>query len=170
MDNPNITTLPEAYKPLADYRQFILWKSVPQPGGKVKKLPVDYRSLQPFKKGDDWQNSPNCWTDAANAIALAKLCGNDIGVGFFFTANDPFFFLDIDNCLLPDNVTWSETALTVLSHLPWSLVEVSQSGRGLHIIGSYTGTMPDHGCKNVSLGLELYSEKRFVAFSTGLLA
>ena len=42
-------------------------------------------------------------------------------------------------------------------------VEVSQSGRGLHIFG--TGTIPPHACKNIEQGMELYHEGRFVLLS-----
>jgi hypothetical protein len=33
----------------------------------------------------------------------------------------------------------------------------------LHIIGS--GAVPEHGCRNIPLGLELYTERRFVALT-----
>lgn len=158
-------TLPGAFEPLAQYRQFILWKSIPQSDGSVKKLPVNPHTLQVFTKGDNWQENPATWINARAAIQLAQLSGDDHGVGFFFTANDPFYFLDIDKCNV--NGEWSETALTVLKYLPGAAVEISQSGAGLHVIGS--GVCPEHGCKNIGLGLELYTKKRFVAL-TGVSA
>ena len=155
--------LPGELSALAAYDQFILWKLVPVPNDKPKKLPVDHRTLQVFKKDDGWQQDSNAWTSATNAIYLAGLCGSEYGVGFYFNADDPFYFVDLDNCLLPDNQTWSPVATTVMNCLPGAAIEISQSGRGLHIIGK--GQTPEHGCKNVPLGLELYTEGRFVALT-----
>ena len=92
---------------------------------------------------------------------MAAMCGPAYGVGFLFTPSDPFFFLDIDGC--HDGTNWSELATTLCSRLPGAAVEVSQSGNGLHIFG--TGGVPDHGCKNVPLGLELYTEGRIAALT-----
>lgn len=157
--------LPEALRPLAEYRQFILCKYVPsqKEPGKFDKYPVDHRTLQVFAKGSDWQNDPTAWTDADNALKLAGLCGDDYGIGFFFTANDPFFFLDIDRCLQPDN-TWSPLALQLLGYCRGAAAAVSSSGRGLHVFGKVPAPTP-HGSRNDALGLELYTEKRFVALS-----
>lgn len=158
-------SLPDALAPLAAFSQFILYKLVPskrQPG-KMDKLPVDYRTLQVFKKDDGWQQDPAAWTSADQAIVTAKLCGDEYGVGFFFTPSDPFFFLDLDGCLQADEKTWSPLALSLINRLPGAAIEISQSGKGLHIFG--TGHVPEHGCKNQPLGLELYTEGRFVALT-----
>ena len=154
--------LPAALQALANYPQFILWKGVPNAKGGVDKLPVDPHTLSMFVKGEDWQNDPTKWATYAHAIGAAKLAGPGHGVGFLFTANDPFYFLDIDKCLQPDN-TWSPLAVELCQRLAGAAVEVSQSGRGLHIFG--TGTVPEHGCKNIALGLELYTSRRFVALT-----
>lgn len=155
--------LPKALKPLADYRQFILYKLVKVPDKeKLQKLPVDYRTLEVFKKEDEWQDTPEAWTDAATALSMASMCGPEFGVGFFFTVNDPFYFLDIDHCLQADN-TWSPVARALMGALPGAAIEISASGDGLHVFGK--GTCPDHGCKNIALDLELYTERRFVALT-----
>lgn len=157
--------LPDALAPLAAYDQFILYKLVPSKTtpGKLDKLPVDHRTLQVFTKESNWQQTPDAWTNAANATTLATLCGDEYGTGFFFTPSDPFYFLDIDNCLEPDGITWSPIAENMMAWLPGAAVEISQSGKGLHIFG--TGITPEHGCKNIPFGLELYTEGRFVALT-----
>ena len=149
--------LPEAFGALAKYNQWILWTTTTR-DGKLVKLPVHYQTA----KVTDAHNA-DAWTDAETAIQTAKLFGDNYGVGFVFTDNDPFYFLDVDKCLLADNTTWSETALAVLNYLPGAAVEVSQSGRGIHVIG--TGACPGHSCKNIPLGLELYTTGRFVALT-----
>ncbi|MCK5127513.1 MAG: hypothetical protein KAR42_14755 [candidate division Zixibacteria bacterium] len=158
--------LPEALKALASYRQFILYKLIPSKKipGKMDKLPVDYRTLQVFVKDDMWQDDPEAWTDATTAINLARVCGDNYGVGFFFTVNDPFYFIDIDKCANPAG-GWSDTANAVMSYFPDAAVEISQSGKGLHIFGMYTGVAPEHVCKNIQLDLEMYTERRFVALT-----
>lgn len=149
--------LPDALAPLAAYRQFILW-TLAERDGKQVKLPVDYSSATVADA-----HNPDIWLDAQTAITTAQQYGANYGVGFVFTANDPFFFVDLDKCLNPDGATWSNVAMEVLALLPGAAVEVSQSGRGLHIIGQ--GNAPDHSCKNVGLGLEFYTGGRFVALT-----
>ena len=62
-------TLPDAFKPLASYNQFILYKLVPHRShaGKMDKLPVDHRTLQVFVKDEGWQQNPEAWTTLENA-------------------------------------------------------------------------------------------------------
>lgn len=156
--------LPDALQPFAAYPQFLLYKLV-WSGEKQKfnKLPVSPHTLAVYPKGSDWQKNPDSTTDATTAIALANSCGENYGVGYLFTESDPFFFVDLDNCLNADGVTWSPVAMDVMARLPGAAVEVSQSGKGLHIFGQ--GVVPDHGCTNKPLGLEFYTSGRFVALT-----
>lgn len=141
--------------------QYIIYRAVPQTGGKTDKLPVDYRSGIVASAHD-----PSIWLGQSLAHDLAMLWGGDYGVGFVFTANDPYFFLDIDNCLMPDG-TWSPIAQQLCGLLPGCYMEVSRSGRGIHIFGS--GRPPLHRCRNDLMGLEFYDQGRFVAL-TGINA
>lgn len=133
---------PEAFK---KYPQFILHD---------KKKPVNYQTLQVHDPHD-----PAAWMDYATAASLAAMYG--LGLGFVFTKADPFWFLDIDGCW--DGKVWSQTALSLCQAFTGCAVEVSQSGRGLHVFGS--GDLPAHGTRNSVLGLELYSSMRFVALT-----
>ena len=138
---------------LSEYPQFILHDN---------KVPVDPRTLQTCNAHD-----PNVWTDVASALAMARALPK-YGVGFVFTPNDPFYFLDIDHALLPEEAPgaprkWSDTATTLLSLLPGAAVEISQSGEGLHVFGT-TGPVT-HSNKNIPLSIELYTESRFVALT-----
>lgn len=142
-------------KALTGYRQFVLWKTETR-NGKQVKLPVSPWTGQICDAHD-----AGAWVDASTATQLAQAM--NMGVGFVFTKNDPFFFVDIDHCLQSDN-TWSPTAMQLLQALSGAAVEVSQSGTGLHVIGQYSDR-PDHGCKNVQLGIEMYTHGRFVALT-----
>ncbi|QOR55750.1 MAG: hypothetical protein YHS30scaffold667_46 [Phage 65_10] len=146
-------TLAPALAPFNAYRQFILCRLVPSTtrAGKTDKLPCDYRTGAVANAHD-----PNNWTDAETAYGHAAARGAGWGVAFVLTANDPFWFLDMDECLTPTG--WSQIAQLLCASLPGAAIEVSQSGRGLHVFG--TGVCPPHGCKNIPLGLELYTEGR----------
>ena len=152
-------TLPAALADMGAYRQFLLYKLVPSATrpGKTDKLPCDFRTGRVVSAHD-----PQYWTDSQTAIAASANYGKEYGVAFTFTNQDPFWFLDIDNCLQPDN-TWSPLAVSLCNYFNGCAVEVSQSGKGLHIFGS--GRCPTHSCKNVTLGLELYDTGRFVALT-----
>lgn len=149
--------LPPALAALAAYRQFVTYRLVPSAKpGKMDKLPCDARTGQVANA-----HNSAAWGTFDEAAATVA-AGRAYGVGFVFTANDPFYFLDIDGALLP-NGTWSTVAQDLCATLGGAAVEVSQSGTGLHIFGS--GTVPQHGCKNIPLGLELYTELRFAALT-----
>ena len=81
--------LPEALAPLAAYNQFILRK------GKIPCGPLTKKPINPL--------SPTNWMDVQTALAWATHFSSDFGIGFVFTADDPYFFIDIDNCLLKEN-------------------------------------------------------------------
>lgn len=154
--------LPEALAPFANYRQFIIYVLAPHPTkpGKTNKFPCDFRTGRVVGAHD-----PEVWTDFPTAAAAAAHYGHGYGVGFVFTLNDPFWFLDIDGAY--DGQRWSDIATELVAAFPGAAVEVSSSGKGLHIFG--TGPVPPHKTKNEALGLELYNTKRFVAL-TGLNA
>ncbi|MCP5390977.1 MAG: AAA family ATPase [Sphingomonadaceae bacterium] len=149
--------LPAPLQPLGQYRQFVTYRLVPSARpGKMDKLPCDWRTggIANAQAPATWGTFENC-RDAVRA-------GHGAGIGFVFTATDPFWFLDIDGALQPDN-TWSQLATDLCTRFAGASVEVSQSGTGLHIIGS--GDIPPHACKDTALGLELYHERRFVALT-----
>lgn len=156
-----LTTLPAAFAAMAQYPQFILYKLVPSATkpGKMDKLPVDWCTGQLPAKG---KGGSAIWTEFSNVAAVAPLYGPEYGVGFSFSEFDPFWFLDVDGALQPDG-TWSDTAVELCTILHGAAVEISQSMTGLHLFG--TGAIPDHACKNVPLGLELYHTDRFVALT-----
>lgn len=144
----------QTYSLLKQYPQFILWELVPSEP-KPLKVPCYPTGI----RGAD-AHTPTNWMSFDQASATAQLLGSAYGIGFVLTDNDPFFVVDIDACLQADNM-WSPLALSLMSMLPGALVEVSQSGTGLHIFG--IGPVPPHAKKNQALHIEMYHNKRFMA-------
>lgn len=139
---------------------WILCKFVPQPDGSTDKLPVDWRTGHVANAHD-----PAIWTTREQATASAALYGPSYGVGFVITEGAGYWFIDIDNCLT--STGWTPIVTELCLTLQGAYTEVSQSGRGIHIIGR--GVLPPHGCKNRPLGVDLYSKGRFCAL-TGIHA
>ena len=94
--------------------------------GKNVKIPTDvtgYRvnALDPVN-----------WKSHAQAVAIATTHG--LGVSFVVSENDPWFFLDLDDCF--ENGQWKPEAIAILNQFPGAIYETSASGQGLHIIGA----------------------------------
>jgi hypothetical protein len=140
-------------QPLADWPQFIVVRTVARANGKTDKIPLHFNTAAAIDAHD-----PANWTDHATARAVADALGPDHGVGFVLTKTAGFWCVDIDNCATPAG--WSPEAQELYAQLPGTVIEVSQSGRGLHLWGR--GPIPEHACKNVALGLECYSDRRFI--------
>lgn len=149
--------LPAALGALARWPKFIVYRTAPtHTPGKFTKLPCNHAGV--VSSAFDPANH----SDFATASQRASALGQGYGVGYAFTKDDPFWFVDIDGCLLPSG-EWSPIALQLCQVFAGCAIEVSQSGRGLHIIGS--GVAPAHRSKNIPLGLEFYTEDRFVALT-----
>ncbi len=147
------------------YNQFILVKLVPsvEKPGKTDKIPCHYQTRVTASAHDSTNWVPRDIAEQWAAYWNTQPIGNErYCAGFVFTPETKLFFLDIDHALQPDN-TWSALSLDLINRFPKAYVEVGQSGTGFHIVGSYTGPEPTHGCKNIPLDLELYTSGRFMA-------
>ena len=136
-------------------KQFIVVQYISKTNGKSDKLPVDYQSKRVINPLD-----PQYWTTREVAEVTARALGEGYGIGFVFTESDGYFFYDIDDCVMDSQ--WSPVALDAMRLFPEAYLEVSHSGRGLHIIGHYE-TIGKHKCRSV--GGELYHSHRFVALT-----
>lgn len=133
--------IPDAFK---SYVQFINWISI----DKNKKIPIDAMTGKYINMLD-----PKNWKTAND---VCQYVNTGLGVGFVFTNNDPFFFLDIDD-------KHSVLANILYCSFMGCHTQVSHSGNGLHIFGS--GTYSKHSCRNTDVGLEFYTTGRFVALT-----
>ncbi len=136
--------------------RYLVYRHGPDPKrpGKFFKLPVEPSSASPINAQD-----PANWQSRENAEGWVDTLGTNYGVGF--AVESPYWFLDIDNCV--DSNGWSELATSLVQRLPSAYVEISLSGKGLHIIAR--GTLPPHSTRNAEQGLELYSTARFCALT-----
>lgn len=154
--------LPQALAALGQFDQFVLYKIIPKGNGKSDKRPLDPNTLLPGGITD-----PKIWMPMQTAMDMVMALGKPYGLGFALTPQDPFFFVDIDSCL-QGNGQWSPMAQDLLNLFQGAGVEVSQSGKGLHIIGK-AHAPAGHRCRNERefSGLELYTQERLIAL-TGL--
>lgn len=151
--------LPSSFTALIMYNQFILWRAVLRKNGKIDKVPYDRTGAKPGNAHD-----PSNWMSAAEAARMAAGLDGSFGVGFVFTDDDPFFFVDLDHCYDPKTDTWNSISQELVSSFQGACMEWSYSGTGVHIFGTYSRLL-DHGNKNTSLDIELYTSKRFVALT-----
>lgn len=144
----------QAFAAMAAYRQFMLYRLVPGPV-KATKLPCNI-SGQVVSAHD-----PQHWVSAGEAEVAASLLGSEYGVAFVFTKEAGFWFIDLDNHFVDG--AWSPFATNIAAQFPGAAMELSASGKGMHIFGR--GAVGEHGCRNDALGLEFYTEGRFVALT-----
>lgn len=142
--------LPPALQGLTAFNQFLNYRLTPQPNGKNRKEAIG--------RGG-YRVSP---VDPAQWMTYAEAAATGLPLAFCFSERDPFFFLDIDNALSADG-TWSALATDMCRRFAGCAVEVSSSGRGLHIFG--IGSPSEHSNRRDDLGLEFYTKDRFVALT-----
>jgi primase-polymerase (primpol)-like protein len=152
------TALAGPLAPLAQYRQFMLWRLEPNAdGGKPRKIP--YR----VDGGAGSSTDPSSWVDAATALDVAQR--SNMGVAFVLTDNDPFVFIDVDGCV--SNGAWDSDALETFARFPGAAFEVSQSQTGFHMF--VAGDVPAGFTGRKGPKFECYRNGRYVAL-TGINA
>lgn len=143
------------------YNQFVVWREFPnpEPGKKPIKSPIN-PAVSLDEKADPHDRAN--WLTVDQAVLYADTFP-DVHIGFVFTAEDPFFFFDIDNALGLDG-EWSDLAKSLYAVFTGCYFEISHSGNGFHLLGTITRDI-EHACKNTPTGLEFYTDKRFVALT-----
>jgi hypothetical protein len=139
---------------LRELRQWLIWRREERDGKPTK---VPYRVGKPTAQAS--VTDPTHWADYDAAVAVARRNGID-GIGFVFTAEDPYCGIDIDNAIgdhgLKDGVA------EVLAKLN-SYTEVTPSEHGLHVIVRATLNGGRHRTSNTPWGgeFEVYDRGRF---------
>lgn len=149
MSKYNFDAIPSELKLL---KQWCLWRYVDAGGPKPTKVPfsADGSKLS--------VTNPNDWLSFADTISIYSSGFYD-GIGFIFSKNDPYCFIDLDKT---DDKVNVERQLKVFKEFD-SYSEKSPSGQGLHII--IKGALPN-GRKRADI--EIYSSERY-ATMTGLV-
>lgn len=84
------------------------------------------------------------------------------GVAFALTADDPWFFLDMDKCATDGQ--WTPQATAIFNSFTGAWGEISQSGKGLHILGKCDKSQLTDRRNKWEGWLEFYTQERFIAF------
>lgn len=143
----NLNSIPQELK---RRDQWVAWKGVPKDNGKLDKIPISPKTGRNASHGN-----PETWGTFQQA--LARYQGDKLsGIGFVFSQDDPFCGIDLDGCRDPKTGNVEPWALEII-HSFVSYSELSQSGRGAHVIT--VGTLPGGGRKNERL--EIYDHLRF---------
>ena len=97
-------------------------------------------------------NDPTTWSDFATVSTSTV----GVGIGFVLSDVDRIACVDLDDCLDARRrpVDW---VVPILADLPPTFVEVSPSGRGLHVWGFAT---IDRGRRTA--GIEVYGSGRYI--------
>ncbi len=148
-------SLEPLFTALAGRRVFVAWRPVPHAGGKVDKIPYDPRTGY-----DSDAQDPATHLTAEDARHYAA---HGVLVGIVIFEGCGLFCVDLDGAL-QESGQWSPFAVDVLQRFPGACVEVSYSGRGLHIFGS-CAPMPDHRTRVNGVPLEVYTRRRFIALT-----
>jgi putative DNA primase/helicase len=139
---------------LRDRDQWGCWRAKRRPG-KPKPTKVPYRTDGTNASTTD----PSTWTTFREALDAYRRGGFD-GIGYFFSADDPYVGVDIDHARRdPERLAW---ALGIVRRFG-SYAEWSPSGWGIHIIGR--GRLPGGGRNDQKQGLEVYDRERFFTFT-----
>lgn len=134
---------------LVEYDQWICWREQER-DGKPTKVPISPRSGE-FASSTDEQT----WTGFNDALKYAEI-GTVDGIGFVFTADDPFVGVDLDDCRDRETDAVGEMAQDIIDRLD-SYTERSPSGTGYHVI--IEGELP--GDRNRKGTIEMYDSARF---------
>lgn len=147
-----MTTVPHFYpdqfpSALLTLPQFVAWR-YEERDGKATKLPISVRTGRLALT-----NAPSTWATLEEVLPYARQ--HEYGVGFVFTATDPFAGVDLDRCIEAGHILpWAWEIVRTLD----SYTEVSPSGTGLKVY--ITATLPQ-GRRGWGDGHGMYDRTRF---------
>lgn len=141
--------IPKELKALPNW---ICWDAVPdEKRGKIKKVPINA-----LTGGGAMSNNPSTWCDFDTAVRASE---KHSGIGFMF-GGCPYFGVDIDGKEEELEAYQRGENGNIISEFISTLqsyTEISQSGKGIHII--CRGKLPKRGRRKGSV--EMYEDGRF---------
>ena len=155
----DVERIPHELRP---YPQWVGWKIVNVTSGSGRRTTCR-RTKQPI----DWHRGsatasvtePKEWTSFEHARERSNHY-QFYGMGFVFTADDPYVGIDLDKCRNPETGVIEPWALAIVEAFG-TYTEPSPSGTGVHIIGR--GIIP--GDRNRTGQIEMYDRGRFFTMS-----
>lgn len=145
---------------LREYNSWLVWRYEDKGSRKPTKIPYDPKTGKLANV-----NEPSTWSSFIVACT-AYHTGNYDGIGFIFSNNDPYTFIDLDD---PAELSNGETnphyqldldrQIKIFKEFD-SYSEVSPSGKGLHII--IKGSVPNGRRRSF---VEIYSSQRYATMT-----
>ena len=134
--------------------QWVAWKYVER-DGKPTKAPVN-----PHTGGFADSTEPATWGTFAEALDACHRDQNLAGVGFVFTADDPYCGVDLDDCVDPETGQLKPWGASIVDRLD-SYTEVSPSGTGVKVFAR--AVKPGDRCRKAYHDgeVEIYDRARF---------
>ena len=133
---------------------WVNWKREDRDGNS-KKVPYDALTGKRASCNDT-----NTWHSYEEVMSAIKKGGYD-GIGFEL-GNSPYVGIDIDHCIKEGKLT--PFAQNIVDKCD-TYTEISPSGEGIRMIFRYGGNLELDKNKDSSVGLEIYSDKRYVTIT-----
>lgn len=148
---PNFDGIPQELK---DLNQWCLWRLESIPG-------KDKPSKIPYQINGQKASSTNMatWSPYQSVFDILKKVNAYSGIGFFFSKDDPYCFIDLDNCIEDGNI--EQWALDIILEL-FSYSEISFGDHGIHSIikATMNGNM-----RHREGNFEAYDKERYCAIT-----
>jgi putative DNA primase/helicase len=134
-----------------------------QPTGKTEKAPRSPhgRNIRASKTNPENHAPFEVTLDKVGRLLMSKEHAGKVGgIGFALLGSDPYAVIDLDDAI-DDDGALTPIAARVLDLFPGCYTEVSQSGRGLHIV--IEGKLP--GRNRNKKPIEIYGHNEFIAMT-----
>ena len=137
MSDDSRKPFPRCLAHLKDVSAWVIWRWVETKPGKFTKPP--FQPKHPDRPASN--KNPAHWSDYKTAIA-AKKEGRAKGLGFIVSKMTECL-IDLDDCRNKETGSLSDWAQRIVSQAG-SYTEVTPSGEGVRVIGTYSGDVPIH--------------------------
>lgn len=153
---------------LKNQQQWCCWKTLLR-DNKPTKIPIDAKTGKNAES-----NNPTTWCNFEQAVEFyqeklkSQYEDGKAGIGFFLSENDPYSFIDIDNCIVNGNPNQETQSVIKKFH---SYTDVSPSNSGIHII--VKAEKPGDKCRTGKVDwcshVEIYDKLRYFTFTGNIL-
>jgi hypothetical protein len=114
----------------------------------------------PTERREASSTDPTTWGTFDQAVTACKESEGLAGVGFVFSADDPFAGIDLDNCIDTSSGEVKSWARPILAQLD-SYSEISPSGKGVKVFVRASKSRPRCKTGHKDGAIEMYDRDRF---------